>query len=152
MTILMLLVSVIALAFCGAIVPIGPLEVFLAITVTTSHLGWPAAAAIAAAAALGQVSGKFVVFQCARRGARNASRLATRLRDAPFVRQLCEADAAHPRRLVTVVAASSFIGIPPFAIVVPIAAAGEIRKRTFFLSSVAGRLTRFLLIALPLAV
>jgi membrane protein YqaA with SNARE-associated domain len=152
MMILMLLGSVIALAFCGAIVPIGPLEVFLAITVTTYHLGWPAAAATAAAAALGQVSGKFVVFQSARRSTRNASRLAARLRNARLVRHLCECDAAHPRRLVTLVAASSFTGIPPFAIVVPIAGAGQIRTRTFFFSSVAGRLTRFMLIALPLAV
>jgi hypothetical protein len=56
MTILILLLSVIALAFCGAIVPIGPLELFLAITVTAHHLGSPAAAATAAAAALAGVS------------------------------------------------------------------------------------------------
>ena len=152
MTILIVLAGVIALAFCGAIVPIGPFEVFLAITVTTYHLGWPAAAVTAAAAALGQVSGKFVVFQSARRSTRNASRLANRVRNTRLVRHLCEADAAHPRRLVALVAASSLTGIPPFAIVVPIAGAGEIRKRTFFLSSVAGRLTRFMLIALALAV
>jgi membrane protein YqaA with SNARE-associated domain len=151
MMIAALLGGVVALTFCAAIVPVGPVEVYLAMTVTANHLRLPEAAAAAAAAALGQVGGKTAVFRCVRRSTKGASRLARRVRDVRLVRRLHEWDTAHPSRLVALVAASSVTGIPPFTIVAPVAGAGGIHKRTFFLTSVAGRLTRFLLIAVPAA-
>jgi membrane protein YqaA with SNARE-associated domain len=147
----MLLGGTVAFAFCAAIVPLGPVEVYLAVAVSANHLGWPAAIAVAAIAALGQVSGKFVVFQCARRSTRSASRFATRVRNVRVVRRLQECDMRHPSRLIALVAASSITSVPPFAIVVPMAGAGGIRKRTFFTVSAAGRLIRFMLIVVAIA-
>jgi len=151
MTIPMLLCGVLAMTFFAAIVPIGPTELYLAATVTTQHLQVPVAAMVAAAAAVGQVSGKFVVFGCTRRGTKGASRFATRVRSVRPLRRLTASDAAHPGRLFTMVAASAVTGIPPFAIVVPVAGAGGIRSRTFLVISMAGRMIRFLLIAIPIA-
>ena len=151
MTVVVLLSCVVGLTFCAAIVPLGPAEMYVAVTVTSRHLPSGIAAAVAAAAAVGQVSGKFVVFQGARRGSRSGCGLATRARRARAFRRLYECDAAHPGRLIALVGASSVVGIPPFALVAPIAGTAGIRNRTFLLTSVAGRLLRFLLIAIPVA-
>jgi membrane protein YqaA with SNARE-associated domain len=147
----MLLSCVFGLTFCAAIVPLGPAEVYVALTVTSRHLTPATAAAVAAAAAVGQVSGKFVVFQGARRSWRSERGLVTRARNARLVRRLYNCDATHPSRVIALVGASSITGLPPFALVAPVAGTAGISNRTFFLTSVAGRLIRFLLIAIPIA-
>ena len=147
-----LLAALVAMSFCGAIVPIGPLEAYLVLAVSSNHLGWFAASAAAAAAAVGQVSGKLTVFQLARRSTKRSSRLMSWLTSIRPARRLLSCDAEHPRALIGLVVISSLIGLPPYAVVTPLAGTGGIGRRTFFLCSLAGRLTRFTVIAVSTAV
>jgi len=151
MTVALVLSVILAISFAGAVVPLGPTEIYLAVTISTNHLGLGWALGAATCAALGQISGKLVVFQFARRSTHRPSRLTARLDRIAFLRSLRTSDEKHPRRLACLVVASSLTGLPPFTVVAPLAGAGGIRRRVFFACGMAGRLTRFAMIAIPVA-
>ena len=195
--------ALLAVSYVSAVVPLGPPEAYvLALTAPGGRRAlW--IVGVAAAAALGQASGKLTVFlsvrRCRSRGTHRSARLllpggpatrwrtlrlrdsrlpALRLREsglpalrspatrlptlrslatrlpalqplaAALLRRLALRGERHPHELAFLVGVSAFTGLPPLAVVAPLAATTTMRPRTFALSGFVGRFARFTVLAL----
>lgn len=143
----------------SAIVPVMNAEAFvLATTAAQPHLWWLSVLAVS----LGQVLGKVLMFQAARRG-RSLGWFSRKKRSggastsAPSgwrirLRTASEQLLRHLDRPVIgplVVLLSAAVGIPPLAAVAVLAGMRSMPTMTFALTATAGRLLRFALLAWP---
>jgi membrane protein YqaA with SNARE-associated domain len=139
---------VLALSFATALVPLGPPEAYILVYCASGHAAPQWALVVATAAATGQMVGKLVIFQLARSSARRSSRLMKRVRVDRLIRRAADHQLQHPRQLAGLVVVSGLVGLPPLAVVSPLAGAAAMRRRQFFLCGFAGRLGRFSVLAL----
>jgi len=139
---------VLAMSFATAFVPLGPPEAYIVAYVASGHSvpGW--ALLIALAAASGQMVGKLAVFHIAGRSASKSSRLMARLHAQRLMTRVTDHTQRHPRHLAGLVVTSALVGLPPLAVVSPLAGAAAMRGREFFTYGFAGRLARFSLLAI----
>ena len=139
---------VLAMSFATAFVPLGPPEAYILAYVGTGHSapGW--ALVMALAAASGQMVGKLAVFHIAGRSARRSSWLMARLHAERLMTRVVAHTTRHPHHLAGLVTTSALVGLPPLAIVSPLAGAAAMRGREFFAYGFAGRLARFSLLAI----
>jgi membrane protein YqaA with SNARE-associated domain len=91
--------------------------------------------------------GKLAVFHIAGRSARKSSRLMARLHAERLMTRVTDHTQRHPRHLAGLVVTSALVGLPPLAVVSPLAGAAAMRSREFFTYGFAGRLARFSLLA-----
>jgi membrane protein YqaA with SNARE-associated domain len=139
---------VLGMSFATAFVPLGPPEAYILAYVSTGHSVPFWAFVMALAAASGQMVGKLAVFQLAGRSARGSSRLMARLHAERLMSRVTDHTQRYPRHLAALVATSALVGLPPLAVVAPLAGAAAMRGRQFFTYGFAGRLARFSLLAL----
>ena len=135
------------MSFATAVVPMGPPEamvVALTVAATTSP-EW--AFAVAVTAACGQAAGKLVVFLSVRRPILRRFRLLDRLLRNRLLTKINAIDGRHPRHLAAIVGVSALASVPPLVVVSPMAGSTAMRPRIFLISTFAGRLGRFSLLA-----
>ena len=94
-------------------------------------------------ATMGQMAGKCIVYYVARRGAMVSSG-----RISHAVQRWRARALASPHRLVTLVLASSLVGIPPFFVMSAVAGALKVKLGSFLVAGTCGRLVRFTALAL----
>jgi membrane protein YqaA with SNARE-associated domain len=82
------------------------------------------------------------------RTSKRSSGLTSRLRLDRLLRRVADYTQRHPEQLATLVVASALVGLPPLAVVAPLAGAAAMRRNLFFAYGFAGRLTRFSALAL----
>jgi membrane protein YqaA with SNARE-associated domain len=138
---------VFAMSLATALIPLGPPEAYILLYCAAGHAAPQWALAVAVAAAAGQMVGKLVVFQLVRGSTRKPHRLTQRLRLEGLIRRTADHGLHHPRQLAGLVAVSALVGLPPLAVVSPIAGAARMRRRMFFLYGFVGRLGRFSILA-----
>lgn len=148
--------AVLALGYglASALVPIVNAEAY---AVVAGHRGDHALVAVLALA-LGQTTGKLLLFEAARRGTgRLAQKLAHRRRSgraaaggtrwAGRIRRWL----SRRRTALPMVLASATVGVPPLAVVSLAAGTAGLRRREFAVACLLGRVLRFALLVLPAA-
>ena len=133
--------------FATAVIPMGPPEamvVALTVAATTSP-EW--AIAVAVTAAVGQATGKLLVFLAVRGKVLRRVRFLDRLLRNRLLTRIDSFDAKHPRHLAAVVGVSALASVPPLVVVCPMAGSTAMRPQLFLASAFAGRLGRFGLLA-----
>jgi membrane protein YqaA with SNARE-associated domain len=138
---------VLVVSFASALFPFAPPEALILVACAAGHVRLEWAIIAVVAAALGQMSGKLVVFQLGRTSTRKTSSLSRRLRLERVLSHVSDNATRHPRQLASVVVASSLVGLPPLALVAPLVGTTAMPGRLFFAYGLAGRLGRFSLVA-----
>jgi len=108
--------------------------------------------------ALGQTAGKLLLFESARRGAGRLAGTRTRRHRSSQAAARAGRWAAAMRRWLSrrrtglpTVLVSAALGVPPLAVVSLAAGAMGLRRREFAVACCAGRVLRFAVLALPMA-
>ncbi|HSX65902.1 hypothetical protein [Nocardioides sp.] len=153
MSALLVVAAAIGFGFGSAIVPILNAEAYAVVSGTREPVA--VAAFVALALALGQTTGKLLLFEAARRGSARLARLARFARRARHgsnrwterVRGVLD----RPRTGVPLVLVSSSVGLPPLAVVALAAGASAQTRVAFGIACFVGRLARFAVVAVPTA-
>ncbi|MGH3346607.1 MAG: hypothetical protein ACRDO4_06460 [Nocardioides sp.] len=141
----------IAVGVVSALLPLVNAEAYVLIAVARTNLAL--SMAVALAMAVGQTTGKLLLFEAARRG---TGRLHARLsrhgegRVEPWRGRVCGLMTRRRTGLPTVLA-SAAVGLPPLALVSLVAGASEQRRCEFGAVCLVGRTARFAALALPAA-
>lgn len=134
----------------SAVVPVLNAEAYAAIT--GAHEPVTVAAAVAISLAVGQTTGKLLLFETARRGSAGLAKMTRRARPRPNkwtgrVKALLD----RPRSGVPLVLVSSSLGLPPLAVVALAAGSSQQTRIAFGAACFLGRLARFTALAIPAA-
>jgi membrane protein YqaA with SNARE-associated domain len=101
---------VLALSFATALVPLGPPEAYILLYCASGHAAPQWVLLVATAAAAGQMVGKLLIFQMARRSTRTPCRLMRRMRVDRLTRWAADHQLQHPRHLAGLVVVSGLVG------------------------------------------
>lgn len=150
MSALLVVGGAIGLGFGSAILPVLNAEAYAVVSGAREPV--TVAAFVALALALGQTTGKLLLFEAARRGSARLAAITRRARHRPNrwterVRGVLD----RPRTGVPLVLVSSSVGLPPLAVVALAAGASAQTRVAFGVACFAGRLARFAAVAVPTA-
>lgn len=136
--------------FGSAVVPVLNAEGYAVIA--SARGGAITAAIVALALALGQTAGKLMLFETARRGSARLAALVRRQRHAPgrWTARV-QAVLSERRTAIPLVLVSATFGLPPLAVVALAAGASPQRRVEFGAACLVGRLIRFGVLAVPVA-
>jgi membrane protein YqaA with SNARE-associated domain len=107
-----ILLLVLATSFASAVVPLGPPEVLVVTLVASGTASPQLGLGVAAAAAVGQVAGKLLVFLSVRGSLLRRNRFMDRIVRRRLLDRLALSAGTHPRQMAAVVAVSALTSIP----------------------------------------